>query len=396
MSGPSFMLVAGEPSGDALAAELVGDLRRVLATEPFAPRFFGAGGPRLAAAGAEVTLDLTRHAVTGLAEVLRHLLRFRRLLAELTALACARQPDVVVLVDFQAFNLRLARALRRRVGPPGDWFHNWRPRLVQYVSPQVWASRPGRARALAQNLDLLLCLFPFEAEWYARHEPRLRVVVVGHPLLDRLPPPQPEVRHRAETASEPEVLLLPGSRAGELQRHLPVLLAAARSIATRRPVRVNLVLPNETLCALAQELLAPAGLRVAVQVGGLIEALDRAAVALASTGTVTLECALRGVPTVAMYRTTPLTYRVGRWMATVNHLAMPNLLAGRPLMPEFLQDAATPENLAGAALDFLTDPARREEYRRQMADLRPRLGAPGASRRAAEAIAALLPRRSDR
>lgn len=392
MSGRTFMLVAGEPSGDALAAELVGALRRALANEPFAPRFFGAGGPRLAAAGAEVCVDLTRHAVTGLAEVVRHLWRFRRLLADLTTLAGTRQPEVVVLVDFQAFNRRLARALRRRTGVPGDGYHNWRPRLVQYVSPQVWASRPGRARALARDLDLLLCLFPFEAAWYARHEPRLRVVAVGHPLLDRHPPPRPAARLVAENAPEPEVLLLPGSRAGELRRHLPVMLAAARQLAARRPVRFSLVLPEEALGELARGWLAGAGVHVTVQIGGLIEALDRAAVALASTGTVTLECALRSVPTVALYRTAPLTYWVGRQLATVKYLAMPNLLAGGEIMPEFIQAAATPERLARAALDFLTDPARRETYRRQCAEVVAKLGEPGASRRAAEAIVALLPR----
>jgi lipid-A-disaccharide synthase len=243
---------------------------------------------------------------------------------------------------------------------------------------------------LARDLDLLLCLFPFEAEWYARHEPRLRVVAVGHPLLDRHPPPRPEARHAAEHAPEPEVLLLPGSRAGELRRHLPVMLAAARQLAARRPARFSLVLPEETLRELARGLLAGAGVNVAVQVGGLIEALDRAAVALASTGTVTLECALRGVPTVALYRTAPLTYWVGRRLATVKYLAMPNLLAGGEVMPEFIQDAATPEHLARAAQDFLADPARREAYRRQCAAVVAKLGEPGASRRAAEAIVALL------
>lgn len=412
MSGRTVMLVAGEPSGDALAAELVGALRWVWADDPFAPRFFGAGGPRLAATGAEVTVDLTRHAVTGLTEVLRHLLRFRSLLRELIALACARQPEAVVMVDFQAFNRHLARALRRRVGPSGDWFHNWRPRLIQYVSPQVWASRPGRARALARDLDLLLCLFPFEAEWYAAHEPRLRVVAVGHPLLDRHAPVAPEVRQAAESAPVPEVLLLPGSRAGELRRHLPVMLAAARQIAAQRPVRWAMVLPDAALANLARARLAAAGagaagerlpappgrlpagtppLEVTVQVGGLGPALDRAAVALASTGTVTLECALRGVPAVALYRTAPLTYQVGRRLATVRFLAMPNVLAGEEVVPEFIQHAATPENLARSVLALLNDPARREAQRRRYAEVVARLGTPGASRRAAEAIAALWP-----
>lgn len=392
MSGRAFMLVAGEASGDLLAAELVGELRRVLADEPFAPRFFGAGGPRMAAAGVDLHVDLTRHAVTGLVEVLRHLRRFRRLLNELSRLACARQPDVVVLVDFQAFNRRLARALRRHVGPPADWFHNWHPRLVQYVSPQVWASRPGRAHALARDLDLLLCLFPFEAEWYAQHEPRLRVVAVGHPILDRHPPVNPAARRAAESAPVPEVLLLPGSRAGELRRHLPVMLAAGRRIVARRPARFALVLPDEDLLTLARELLAAGGVEVAVQVGGLGAALDRAAVALASTGTVTLECAVRGVPAVALYITAPLTYAVGRRLATVRHLAMPNVLAGAEVVPEFIQHRATPENLADAVLALLDDPARREAQRRHYAEVVAKLGRPGASRRAAEAIAALLPR----
>ncbi len=413
MSGRTVMLVAGEPSGDALAAELVGALRRVWAGDPFAPRFFGAGGPQLAAAGAEVTVDLTRHAVTGLIEVLRHLLRFRRLLRDLTALACARQPEAVVLVDFQAFNRRLARALRRHVGPPGGWFHNWGPRLIQYVSPQVWASRPGRARALARDLDLLLCLFPFEAEWYAAHEPRLRVVAVGHPLLDRHPPVVPEVRRAAESAPVPEVLLLPGSRAGELRYHLPVMLAAGRQITAQRPVRWAMVLPEAALAIQARALLAAAGagerggnprrpadqqpsgtppLEVAVQVGGLGPALDRAAVVLASTGTVTLECALRGVPAVALYITAPLTYQVGRRLVTVRYLAMPNVLVGEEVVPEFIQHAATPENLARGVLALLDDPARRDAQRRRYAEVVARLGAPCASQRAAEAIAALWPR----
>lgn len=390
MNGRSFMLVAGEASGDLLAAELVGELRRVLADDPFAPRFFGAGGPRMAAAGVELHVDLTRHAVTGLVEVLRHLLRFRRVLRDLTALARARQPDAVVLVDFQAFNRRLARALRRLAEPSGDWFHNWRPRLVQYVSPQVWASRPGRAQALARDVDLLLCLFPFEAEWYARHEPRLRVVAVGHPILDRHPPVDPVARVKAESAPVPEVLLLPGSRAGELHRHLPVMLAAARRIAAQRAARFAMVLPDEGLLAPARQHLAADGPEVMLQVGGLGEALDRAAVALASTGTVTLECAVRGVPTVALYITAPLTYQVGRRLATIRYLAMPNVLVGEEVVPEFIQHRATPENLADAVLSLLAEPERREAQRRRYAEVVARLGAPGASRRAAEAIAALL------
>ena len=139
----------------------------------------------MAAAGVDIAFDLTRHAVVGFTEVLRRILHFRRLLQSLLTLACARQPDVLIGVDFSAFNRRLMRAVHRRLTAQSGPFHNWHPQFVQYVSPQVWASRPGRADGLARDLDLLLCLFPFEKSWYARRVPQLRVEWVGHPLLDR-------------------------------------------------------------------------------------------------------------------------------------------------------------------------------------------------------------------
>ncbi len=389
----TFMTVAGEPSGDQLGAELVGALRQALAGEPFAPRFFGAAGPRLAAAGVELAFDLTRHAVTGLVEVFRVLADFRRLMRQLLDLACERQPDVVVLVDFQGFNRRFARALRQRVNAQRRRFNNWRPRIVQYVSPQVWASRPGRGYALADEVDLLLCLFPFEKDWYARRVPRLRVEAVGHPILDR---------HRGQEklrpAGPPEpapgvtslVLLLPGSRAGELRRHLPVMLETARLMDIRHRVRFRLVLLDASLRGLVEEQLRTCSVPVEVRIGGLAESLAEAAVAIASTGTVTLECAYFRVPTVALYRTSPVTFWIGKRLATVNSLAMPNLLAGTRVMPEFLQGAATPGKLAEAAGNFLTHPFLRDAVRAKLDEVVAQLGQPGASERAARAIVSLL------
>lgn len=390
MNPPCFMLIAGEPSGDALGAQLVGELRRTFARTAFAPRFFGAGGPRMAGAGVTLDFDLTQHAVTGLVEVLRHLGKFRRLLRRLLDLACARQPDVIVLVDFQAFNRRFAGALRRRLAAATGPFVNWRPRLVQFVSPQVWASRPQRAYDLAENIDLLLCLFPFEKEWYARRTPGLHVEVVGHPLLDRYPGlPPPGTLPPPPTRRPPLIALLPGSRADELRRHLPVLLGTARRLAARDELQFCLVLPDNTLRPLAEAALRTCPVEVAVEVGGLARTLSEATLALASTGTVTLECALFRVPTVALYITSPLTYWIGRRLATVHYLAMPNLLAGTRVMPEFLQDAATPENLADAATELLHHPVLREAFRRKLDEVVAQLGGPGATRRAALAIARL-------
>lgn len=390
MSGRSFMLVAGEPSGDLLGAELVAELRSGLATDPFAPRFFGAGGARMAAAGVDLDLDLTRHAVTGLVEVVRKLAGFRRIIARLVELACRRQPDVIVLIDFQAFNRQLAGTLRRRLASRRGTFHNWRPRIVQYVSPQVWASRPGRARVLARQVDLLLCLFPFEQEWYARHAPGLRVRAVGHPVLDRHAERLSLPAVRPASVGPPRVLLLPGSRSGELKRHLPAMLGAARLLAARQAATFEMVLPDLALHRAAEPALAAGGIPVELGVGGLDQALSRATVAMASTGTVTLECAAWGVPTVALYVAAPVTYWVGRQLVTVEHLAMPNVLARREVMPEFLQQAATPENLARAAQAFLDDPARADAARRDLQGVLGQLGEPGGSRRAAEAILELI------
>jgi lipid-A-disaccharide synthase len=366
----TIMVVAGDPSGDAIAADLV----RVLAAALPSARFIGAGGPRMAGAGVANSFDLTADAVIGLSDVLRKLPRFLRHKRQLTQLATEQKPELIVLVDFSGFNSRLVRAIRRRAGAA------WRPKIVQYVSPQVWASRPGRAAQLARDFDLLLCLFPFEKEWYARRFPALRVEFTGHPMFDRYPAP---VR---KTGQVPVVVLLPGSRRAELRRHLPVILGAARLIAARQPARFKLVAPNEEMAALVRAFPAGAGPEIEIQIGQLEEALAEATVAIASTGTVTLECAYWGVPTVALYKTSVWTYLIARQLVTVKYLAMPNLLANEALYPEFIQHQATAAKIAGAALELLADPARRAETQSKLARVISTLGGPGAAQRAAAAI----------
>jgi len=251
---------------------------------------------------------------------------------------------------------------------------------VQYVSPQVWASRPGRAAKMARDFDLLLCLFPFERDWYARRFPEFRVEFVGHPMFDRYPAPV------QKPSQVPVVLLLPGSRRAELKRHLPVLLGAARMIAAKQAVRFKLVAPSEEMAALVRAFPADAGPEIEIQVGQLEEALSQANVAIASTGTVTLECAYCGVPAIALYKTSLWTYLIARQIVTVNYLAMPNLLANEPIYPEFIQHQATAANIAGAALELLGDPARRAEIQSKLARVISTLGGPGAAHRAAAAI----------
>ncbi len=198
MKPTSFMLIAGEASGDMLAAELVRALRQAVpeagarpATDyqplhaGLEPRFFGAGGPQMAAAGVELALDMTVHSVIGLSEALRNYLKFRRLFHQLFQLARERQPDAIICVDFSGFNRRFAHAIRQYTRARADWFHDWNPKIIQYVSPQVWASREGRAYQMARDYDLVLSIFPFEKAWYAKRVPQLRVEFIGHPIAER-------------------------------------------------------------------------------------------------------------------------------------------------------------------------------------------------------------------
>ena len=395
----SIMIIAGEASGDTLAAELVTELRKELLartilyttdTQPIQtglePRFFGAGGPRMKAAGVELAFDLTQHSVIGISDVLKNYLNFRRLFHQLLDLARERQPDLIIGVDYGGFNLRFGRAIRKltRNAP----FNNWRPKLVQFVSPQVWASRAGRAYQLEQDYDLLLSIFPFEKDWYAKRVPKLRVEFVGHPMVDRYGVGRDGGKVASHPVS-PKLLLLPGSRPGELNRHLPVMLDALTRIRTAQPsVPATMVLPSERLLTLAKELGSPEDLPI--QIGDLSSALKTATVAIASTGTVTMECALFGVPTVTLYRTSWSTYQIGKRIVTVKSLTMPNLLADEEIFPEFIQEAATPENLSRAAVDLLTDEIRRTAIRRRLSEIVSTLGGPGATVRAAKAVAGLM------
>ena len=251
---------------------------------------------------------------------------------------------------------------------------------------------------MAPDLDLLLTIFPFEKAWYAARLPGFRVEFVGHPIVDRhfrstagaLPSARPASRS-PETSSPPSVVLLPGSRRGELTRHLPVLLGAWKLIRAAFPTATaTMVLPNESLVPLARNLMnGQSSGAPAILVGQLAETLRTATIALASTGTVTMECAWFGVPTIALYRTSWSTYQIGRRIITVKYLAMPNLLADDVIFPEFIQQDATPDRLAAAALELLRDPARRAAIQKRLAGIIASLGGPGASRRAADAILSL-------
>jgi len=387
MTPKTFMLIAGEASGDLLAAELTVALRQQW---PDA-KFIGAGGPKMKAAGIHIAFDLTRHSVIGISEVLKNFSTYRQLFNQLLELAVKQKPDAVIGVDYGGFNLRFGHAVKKLARKHRK---AWNPKIIQFVSPQVWASRPGRAKRLAKDYDLLLSIFPFEKDWYAKRAPRLHVEFVGHPMVGRYVLDDLRLKSAGEEsvsgANRPfSILLLPGSRQSELQRHLPVMLDALQLIRAKLPgTRAAMVLPNATLVRLANSFAIPEGLKL--QTGNLPQALAMADAAIASTGTVTMECAFFGVPTVTLYKTSWLTYQIAKRIVTVKSLTMPNLLAEQAIFPEFVQDAATPGNIATAALDLLQNEPRRIQIKVRLAAIVSSLGEPGACTRAATAISSLF------
>ena len=260
-------------------------------------------------------------------------------------------------------------------------------KLFNTFLPQVWASREGRADQLARDYDLLLSIIPFEKEWYARRTPNLRVEFVGNPIVDRYGSSERRVRNAEFAAgpSSPTLLLLPGSRVGELARHLPVMLEALRSLRSDIPgLRARMIIPKESLLQQTKSAGLPEYLQV--QVGGLPEALAQADVAIAKTGTIATECAFFGVPTVTLYKVSWPTYQYGKRIIRVKYLALPNLLANEEVFPEFIQNASSAENIARATLELLRDRNRRARIKARLAEIVASLGAPGASRRAAQAV----------
>jgi len=423
----SFMLIAGEASGDALAAELVSVLRtKVLEIESaptddaqplrtaLAPRFFGAGGPKMAAAGVELAFDMTQHSVIGISDALKNYLKFRRLFHQLLKLAIERQPDAIIGVDYGGFNLRFGHAVRQYGRNHCGMFQDWNPKIIQFVSPQVWASRPGRANLLAADYDLLLSIFPFEKDWYAKRVPELKVEFVGHPMVERFRKIEVRSPKSEGSAASPTILLLPGSRADEVRRHWPVMIDAAKLITSKAQTTLfGLVLPNEQLVGIlwweiarrtglkfrmagpptpsdVEFCASKLGLNLKIRIGDLPSALMQTDVAIASTGTVTVECAFFGVPTVTLYKTSWSTYEIAKRIVTVKSLTMPNLLAGEEIYPEFIQTAATPENISRAALELLNDEARCKTLKAKLASVVASLGGPGANARAADGIVSLL------
>ena len=354
------MFIAGEASGDAHAAELIKALR---AQAPNM-KVFGAGGPNMKVAGMELLLDLTEHAVVGLVEVLKNYGTFRRMFWDLVREAEKRKPDAVVLVDFPGFNLRFATQMKKRG-----------IKVIYYISPQLWAWHASRAKQIERDVDLMLTIFPFEKDWYAKHAPKLHVEFVGHPMTDRF---RMEGGAPAEPRDGQLILLLPGSREREVAKIFPIMARV-----------VDLMPEDLKFVAAAVDARSAAMMKhpgVSVEIGNAHELMQRAVLAITASGTATMECAFFGCPMIVVYKVNWLTYLIGRMVVTVNWLAMPNVIAGREIVPEFIQHDAKPNMIARQALEFLQDAYRREAMRHELAAVVESLGGAGASERAAKLI----------
>jgi len=373
-------LVAGEASGDTLGAALIDALRRRFPGAEFA----GVAGPRMIAAGCKPWFHSEELGVMGLTEVLRHLPRLMRLRSSLQRQILDWKPDVFVGVDFKEFNLGLARRLKKQG-----------LRTVQYVSPQVWAWRRGRARTIGEAVDLILCLFPFEPDFYREYG--VRAKFVGHPLADQVPLEPDRGAARSELGVDPAarvLAVLPGSRRGEVAHLADSFAAAAELLAVRYPGLVCLApMVTPELRDLFAERCAELAPRAAIRMldGKARLALVAADVALVASGTATLEAALCKRPMVVAYRLGALTAFLLRslGLVKVKHFSQPNLLAGKELVPEFFQEAASPANLADALANWIEHPARVAQVQRDFLDIHQSLRRGGADLAAGE-IAELL------
>jgi lipid-A-disaccharide synthase len=377
------MLSCGEASGDLYAGALVHELR---ALDPQV-EVFGFGGERMASAGAELVGDYRGVSVTGLVEALSVIPRSWQMLRTLQAVAQARRPDVFVAIDFPDFNFRLLRIMRRLSVP-----------IVYYVGPQLWAWRAGRLQTIRRYVDRMLVIFPFEVDMY--RQAGVPVEFVGHPLVDLAAPdraPADFLRQIGLDPARPTLALLPGSRPNEVHQIFSTLVEAA-VLASRKVDGLQCVIARAP--SLGADLFAPlaalraAGVPFAEVEGATDDVLAAARAVVTASGTATVQAALHLRPMVVVYRLAPLTYALARRFVRVTTYGMVNLIAGRPIVRELIQEHFTPQAVADEAISLLRDRDRAASMCRDLEEVKAKLGGPGASRRAAEAIAAIARRES--
>jgi len=376
MNKRQILISAGEASGDMYAARLATALRARADVH-----LFGLGGPQMRTAGVELVADYSEVAVVGISEFVRRVPAGWRVLRRLVAESARRRPALAVLVDSPALHLRLARRLR------GQGVRN-----VYFICPQLWAWRPWRVRLVQRRFERALCIFPFEEEFY--RDAGVPVDFIGHPLVNQVRPAMSREEFAARQdvdASKTIVALLPGSRPGEIAHNLPAMLEACRLLERDSPGSMQFVLAVAPGIEAAQ--LAPytrRDLAVRLVEGGTYDVLAAADVAIISSGTATVEAALTGTPMVVVYRVSRVTAFFARPLMRAPFFSMPNLIAGRRIVPELIQNEFTPARVAEETRRLMRSPELREAMKRDLAEVRSKLGPGGAIERAADIIARML------
>lgn len=367
-----IMISAGEASGDVHAAAVTAALKKIESDV----EVYGMGGDELRKAGGEVLFDIKDHSVMGFVEVIKKLPDIFRLRSAFIKLMQERRPDCLVVVDYPGFNMRIA-AIAHEMGIP----------VVSYIAPSAWAWNRGRAKKVAKIVDKVACIFPFEYDCY--EEAGAPVEFVGHPLLDIVHPSMTRAEAEAwagRQSGKQLVLIVPGSRFMEIEKMLPNLLAGAKLMQQKRDdLQFAMPRANTIPMSLLEPQIKASGLDIKVTEDHNYDLFSVADLALATSGTVTLEAALCGLGSVIVYRTSALNAFIVRRVINIPHIGLPNIIAGREIMPELLQENFTPEILADTALKLL-EPARRQQMAQDLAYMRQRLGEPGAVGRVAALV----------
>ncbi len=383
MSPPSetrnIVIIAGETSGDAHGAHLV----RAMKKRDESLFFVGIGGERLKAEGVDIIMDAAELSVVGITEVFSKISKVLQGIGEVKRIMRERRPELIILIDFPDFNLLMARYAKKRNIP-----------VLYYISPQIWAWRSGRIKQIKKYVDRMAVILPFEAAYYRNQG--VSVNFVGHPLLDYYEDSGENAQK--QPGSPPVIGILPGSRRSEIEKNLPVMLAAVSLLQRRFPEMQFLIsLAPSIDRQWVQSFITPytGTCRIELVAQGVAKIFEKADLIVAASGTVTLEIAMHGIPMVIVYRISPVSFMLGRALINVSHIGLVNLIAGEPVAPELIQEQANPKRIAAAVSQMIENPEETERIREKLRSVRARLGQPGASEKTADiAMSMLEPRAS--